>query len=271
MPDGLEAPEPSRRRRFWRREPRLRHAGAPHAPPAAEGAHAPLRVMSWNIHAGICPAGRYDLNRVIALARRHAPDILALQEVEGRGRAAEAPFRQLCEALGGHSVEAPTLGTAGPDGAYGHMLISRWPITDAAVHDISCPGREPRAAIAATVQAPGGPLRVIAAHFGLRGGERRFQATKLAALAKATDLPVLAMGDFNEWSWRGAVDGALLSVMPGRTRQRTFPVARPLFSLDRIYARPRGLLRRSWTDAAAREASDHLPVLAEIVLPPPAA
>lgn len=42
--------------------------------------------MSWNIHAGICPAGRYDLGRVIALVRRHAPDLVALQEVEGRNR-----------------------------------------------------------------------------------------------------------------------------------------------------------------------------------------
>ena len=56
--------------------------------------------MSWNIHAGICPAGRYDLGRVIALVRRHAPDLVALQEVEGRNRHdGEQPFRLLREAL----------------------------------------------------------------------------------------------------------------------------------------------------------------------------
>ena len=87
--------------------------------------------MSWNIHAGICPAGRYDLHRVIALVRRHAPDLIALQEVEGRNRHdGEEPFHLLREALGGQAVEAATMREAG--GCYGHMLISRLPLRDAA-------------------------------------------------------------------------------------------------------------------------------------------
>ena len=222
--------------------------------------------MSWNIHAGICPAGRYDLGRVIALVRRHAPDLIALQEVEGRNRHdGEEPFRLLREALGGQAVEAATLREAG--GSYGHMLISRLPLRETAVHDASLPGREPRAVISAVLDLAGGPLHVFSAHFGLQGRERRHQARILAGLARQVEGPALAMGDFNEWSWRGAVDRAFLGILPVRTRERTFPVRRPLLALDRIYGRPRQLLRRSWTDPAAREASDHLPVLAEIEWP----
>jgi endonuclease/exonuclease/phosphatase family metal-dependent hydrolase len=36
--------------------------------------------------------------------------------------------------------------------------------------------------------------------------------------------------------------------------------------LDRVYCRPAGFLLRSFTDAAARAASDHLPVVADLRL-----
>ena len=57
----------------------------------------------------------------------------------------------------------------------------------------------------------------------------------------------------------------------GRTRHRTFPARWPLLRLDRIYCRPAQALIRSWIDPAACDASDHLPVIADIRLPTPAA
>ena len=224
----------------------------------------PFWVMTWNIHGAVCPSGRHDLQRAIDLIRRHEPDIVAIQEVEGRSRPGVLPFTALREALGGHAVEAPTLRAT--DGCYGHMLVSRWPLEDAALHDLSVPGREPRTAITARVETPAGPLRLLAAHLGLGWGERRAQAAKLAALARATPDPLLALGDFNDWEPHGPVDRAFLGTLPSRTRMRSFPVKRPLFALDRIYARPRAALLRSWTDRAAREASDHLPVIAEVAM-----
>lgn len=225
-----------------------------------------FRAMTWNIHGGVCTAGRHDLQRAIDLMLRHAPDVVAVQEVEGRNRPGTAPFSALREALGGYAVEAATL--RGADGCYGHMLASRWALEDGALHDISVPGREPRTAITARVETPGGALRLLAAHLGLGWGERRAQAARLAALARGSTEPLLAMGDFNDWEPHGPVDRAFLGTLPSRTRGRTFPVRRPLFALDRIYARPRAALLRSWTDKAARAASDHLPVIAEVALLP---
>ncbi|WP_426959071.1 endonuclease/exonuclease/phosphatase family protein [Muricoccus radiodurans] len=225
-----------------------------------------IRVMTWNIHGGVCTAGRHDLARAIALIRRHGPDIVAIQEVEGRTRPPSLPFTALRDELGGHAVEAPTL--RGAEGCYGHMLISRWPLEDEALHDITVPGREPRRAITARAATPKGPLRVIAAHLGLGLRERRQQALRLAALARQGAEPTIALGDFNDWEPHGPVDRAFLGVLPSRTRARTFPVGRPLFALDRIYVRPRAVLLRSWTDKAAREASDHLPVIADLALAP---
>ena len=50
----------------------------------------------------------------------------------------------------------------------------------------------------------------------------------------------------------------------------SFPAARPVLALDRVYSRGVRLLDISTHDSpAARRASDHLPVLARIELPGP--
>ncbi|WP_119418230.1 endonuclease/exonuclease/phosphatase family protein [Desertibaculum subflavum] len=223
-----------------------------------------VRLATWNIHAGRGIDGTYDLGRTIAILRRHDPDIVALQELDSRGREV-APLAYLAETLGGHAAEARTI--TAPDGHYGHAVISRWPFTRTRLHDLSESRREPRAAIETWIETPYGALHLTAVHLGLRFGERRRQAARLAKIAEPGAAATVMLGDFNEWGWRGPVRRTLAVVMQGRTRHRTFPARWPLLRLDRIYCRPAEALIRSWTDRAAREASDHLPVIADIRMP----
>lgn len=218
--------------------------------------------MTWNIHSAIGPDGRYDLDRVMGLIRRHNPDILAVQEVESRGRGDRpSPFAALRDHFSGHAT-AETM--RAQDGAYGHMLLSRWTMEDEALHDLSYPGREPRMAISVRVRTPGGYLGVVSTHLGLRWRERQHQAARLAALVRRLHGPLVVMGDFNDWSWRGPVWRALSPLLPAVTRHRTFPSHRPLLRLDEIFCRPASLLGPSWRDPLGREASDHLPVVADL-------
>ena len=122
---------------------------------------ATVRVMTWNIHGGMGPDGRHDLERMLALVRRVDPDVLALQEIDSRRvPGSEHPVAMLKRVLGHHGISAAAITT--PDGDYGQVLLSRWPMTKTAVHDISVPGREPRRAITAVINAPAGDLFVLA-------------------------------------------------------------------------------------------------------------
>lgn len=223
-----------------------------------------VRVLTWNLHAGIGPDGRYDLGRIVGLVQKHDPDIVALQEIDSRGRGEDSPFAFLAQALGSHAAEAKTI--VAPDGYYGHALISRWPLGEVAIHDISVSRREERRAIEATVATPLGPLDIASVHLGLNWHERRQQAALLAAMAGTTRRTSVMLGDFNDWFVFGNVRRGLAAVLPGRTKLCTFPARCPLLMLDRIYARPASALVKYWTDRAARTMSDHLPVIADIRL-----
>ncbi len=224
---------------------------------------AAIRVMTWNIHGGMGPDGRHDLERMLALIRRADPDVLALQEVDSRrAPGTEHPVAMLKRALGHNGIAAAAI--TSPDGDYGQVLLSRWPIFDTSVHDISVPGREPRRAITAIVDAPAGKLFVLATHLGLKFVERRRQCQQLAALTTSSEVTTVAMGDFNDWMWPGSMQNILAKKLPGRTQHRTFPARFPLFKLDRIYCRPASALLGSRVDLAASAISDHLPIIAEI-------
>jgi endonuclease/exonuclease/phosphatase family metal-dependent hydrolase len=227
-----------------------------------------VRVATWNIHGGVGADGKFDLARVVALLKRAEPDIVALQEVDSRRASPthQHPFVYLRDALGPHGAEARSI--VGPDGDYGQILLSRWPLGSIRIHDISVARNEPRRAIEADIASPHGQLRFVATHLGLSFRERRRQSDALVAIASRPGDVVVMAGDFNDWVWRGSVQKAIRRVLPARTWIRTFPARWPLIRLDRIHCRPAEALGRVWTDLSARDISDHLPVFAEIKVEP---
>ena len=223
-----------------------------------------VRVATWNIRGGVGADGRFDLARVVRLLERAGPDVVALQEVDSRRGTGqhEHPFLLLRQALGEHAVEAKSIVSA--HGEYGQILISRWPLSDIQIHDISVPGREPRRAIEAEVASPYGRLHMAAVHLGLAFRERRAQTRTLVDIAQRSPITTVMLGDFNDWIWRGSVQNAIHRALPARTWHRTFPSWLPMIRLDRVYCRPRDALVASFTDREARAMSDHLPVFADV-------
>lgn len=224
-----------------------------------------LRVMTWNVHGCVGRSGRFEPERVLEAVAAVDADIVALQEVDGRRHLAGDvdTFEALAARHGGSCFAARTIVT--DDGDYGHMLLSRWPLADCERLALSVAGREPRLAIVATVRRPGLDITVVAAHLGLRAGERRRQIEAIArALDRRDGGAAVVLGDFNEWRRRGLATRLLCPPFRAVAALPSFPAQRPLLALDRIWCRAPLEPRAAHTLIEARDASDHLAVVADL-------
>lgn len=222
-----------------------------------------IRVLTWNIHGFLGQDGQFDPDRVFRIVADLKPDIAAVQEVVGPDRGVDG-FALLREAMpGAVAIEANV--NRKIRGIYGQMLLSRFPMRHGVKVDLSVVGREPRRAVDVLLDTPGAPMRVIATHLGLAGGERRFQVGVLCGLVDAgPELDTVLLGDINDWRRGGYAERRLAPLLGGGTRHRTFPAAFPMFPLDRIWVRPVDRVLRAGAVREAGLASDHLPLVADV-------
>ncbi len=220
-----------------------------------------LRVATWNVHSCIGSDGKHSPERVRRLTRSMEADIIALQEVDSRPEGPDG-FEELGRALGPANAHCRTIRT--PDGDYGHMLLSRWPIRKWNIRDISVPGREPRSVIDAIVEAEHGSVRVLATHLGLSHRERSRQVDMISRLLDASQVTTILLVDFNEATRFGPASRAFGPRLASAGIRRTFPSRRPLLPLDRIWFSASLRMERSWTPRQMRQASDHLPLIADL-------
>jgi endonuclease/exonuclease/phosphatase family metal-dependent hydrolase len=122
--------------------------------------------------------------------------------------------------------------------------------------------------VMADLRVNGEVLRVVGMHLDLSGLWRRRQAHAILAHldASARRLPTVMMGDLNDWS---AQSGCLRDFGRHFTfaeTGRSFHARRPVARLDRIMVSSELSVSRSGVhdSAAARTASDHLPVWAAV-------
>lgn len=233
---------------------------------------APIRVVTWNLHGCIGRDGVFDPHRTAALIGRFEADILSVQEVDSRHRVTDGldTFDFLRKRSGYHGFEARAFGDG--TGHCGQMVLSRWPLIDGEVHDLSVAGREPRKAIEVFVEAPSGRVRVLAAHLGLRVGERRRQVDILrGVLNRKPDGPAIVLGDFNDPRRQSGMHRAVTPSLASARPWATFPAAFPILPLDRIWCAAPLRPNRTWVVREARHASDHLPLAAELHWGAPAA
>lgn len=227
-----------------------------------------LKVASYNIHKSVGPDRQRRPDRIFKVLSELDADIVALQEVDRRfgARATTFEAEQLEHETGYRLVRHATRPMS--SGWHGNALLVRGDVDDLHRVRITLPALEPRGALLADLTTPEGDIRVVAAHLGLLGRYRRRQAQKIleAIDAREQHLPTVVMGDLNEWSPHGGclrVFGTRYCIaQPGPS----FPARRPMFGLDRVIVSDDIEVAAAWVHdtPGAREASDHLPVLAEL-------
>lgn len=225
-----------------------------------------LRLASYNLHKCRGLTGPHAPERNLAVIAALNPDIIALQEVDFRfGARPEAlPRRLIRDATG---LVPATMNTTGENslGWHGQTILMRPDLAEQAVlRRLPLPGLEPRGAVVLRLPR----LTVIGLHLGLVRSSRRAQLARVTAqAARIADDNIVLMGDFNEWrDDRGLESLAGFRVIaPGPS----YPAPLPRFRLDRIAMSHhlRLLGNGVFTGANARDASDHLPIWAEIEEP----
>jgi endonuclease/exonuclease/phosphatase family metal-dependent hydrolase len=225
-----------------------------------------LRIATYNIHGAIGSDGVYMPRRIADVIAELDADIVALQEVPLGGRDAPNVLPVLRDATDMLAIAGPTLDT--PERRYGNAVLTRLPVRGTRTLNLSFGKREARGALDVDIASTAGVLRIVATHLGLSARERRAQIASLIAAFDTPALPVILLGDINEWFVWGYPLRALVTHFKAAPAPRTFPSWWPVFSLDRIWMHPveRLIDVHAHRSALARVASDHLPLVARIRL-----
>lgn len=259
--------------------------GAGAAPRCADRDRCALKVGTYNIHSCLDTSNVFDMEKIARVLEAFAPDTVALQEVDanqtrtGGIHQAEWLARRLKMNYRFYPLVQKGVGQ------YGLAILSK--ISMQKIKLAPLPSlwrkkpREVRGAMWVLLQTPLGPVHFINTHLGLNGRERLLQIDALLGEdwlgGLAADDPIIFCGDFNAGR-RSLVYRQVCarymdvqgSVFNKKAPKPTFFSFFPIWCLDYIFISPHFKpLRVAVPSApAARKASDHLPVFAELVNAP---
>jgi endonuclease/exonuclease/phosphatase family metal-dependent hydrolase len=234
---------------------------------AYDKAMKPFKVATYNIRKCIGTDRRRDPARVLAVLRELDADIIALQEADRRfGQKASAiPHHMFLE----HSDYVPVdlSGRAHGIGWHGNAILVRRGIEVRHAQPLNIPTLEPRGAVVAELKVYGQLLRILGVHLDLSGLWRRRQIRAMLAHLDATPhLPTIILGDFNQWSDRGALSEFAFHHHRLVKTPPSFHSRRPVARLDRIIVSHDVAVDEADAHMTplAKLASDHLPLWARL-------
>ncbi len=227
-------------------------------------------VASYNMRKAIGSDRRRRPDRILDVLCEIDADIVALQEADRRfgERSSALPLAMIAE----HTPYVPVAFTNRPNGLgwHGNALLVRRGIEVTHRNPLHLPTLEPRGAVMADLRIGQLSLRVVGMHLDLSGLLRRRQAHAIltSVAAQPVNLPVVMMGDFNEWRRSGGCLTEFGLHHDFAATGPSFHAKRPMGRLDRIVVSRDLQITDAGTHHSlrARIASDHLPVWARLSL-----
>ncbi len=242
--------------------------------PAAEP--AVIRVASYNIRTGgVGMDGKRDLLRQAEVLRALRPDVVLLQEVDLNARRSGKVDCAgiIAKALGMRHHFGEAMPFQG--GSYGCAVLARLPAGQGGVSTLRfLGGSEPRVALAVPLRAgPDGPeFLAVSTHLDFRSDkEVEPHARQLAEFLVAQPRPSILGGDLNFEPGSPVVAAldARLRRVPFAGADATYPADKPARRIDHFYVHPASRLEaRECRVVPEALASDHRPILLEVVLKP---
>jgi endonuclease/exonuclease/phosphatase family metal-dependent hydrolase len=215
-----------------------------------------MRVVTWNIHSGIGVDGVLSVRRIAEVIASLDPDMVGLNEVR-----AVPPFlheaRALGRMLGMRYVFQRNLNRF--RFRFGNAVFTRHELIGST--SIALPGNgEPRGLLLTRVAVGGEEVTFGSTHLALDTPSRELQKAAILA-ALPGDVPTVIAGDFNELP-EGL--GALARRLQLAEPRPSFQAPEPWAAIDFVLASPHWRIERTFTETSG--ASDHLPVVADLVL-----
>ncbi|MGE0847117.1 MAG: endonuclease/exonuclease/phosphatase family protein [Flavobacteriaceae bacterium] len=245
-----------------------------------------IRILTYNVRGCLGMDSVLSTARIAAAICDHKPDLIALQELDvGRARSAGVDqAREIAENLRMQQVFFhPALRVMEEE--YGDAIITDRPARLIKAGPLPglgwAPKLEPRGAVWASIDLGSAELQVINTHLGLGRAERRQQVGALLGEDwLGSDLcqgPAVLLGDFNSLP-RGRIHNrirrrmrdAYLAAHSRAGPRSTFPSAFPALRIDYVFVTEEIEVVRAEVVASGltRLASDHLPLLVELRVPP---
>ena len=240
-----------------------------------------IRVMTYNVHGCKGMDGRISPERIARVIAKCQPDIVALQELDMhrlRSGTIDQPH-VIAKALEMDYHFCPAM--AVEEERYGNAILSRFPMSVREAKGLPGMGarQEPRGALWVTVHTPQGPLQMINTHLGLNRRERLEQIQALLGEEwmghPECATPLLLVGDFNalpgsrECQRIKAVVRDAQEEMDGHRPLATWWGRFPLRRIDHVFVSEDVEVRNVEVSRTRmdRVASDHLPLVVDVVLP----
>jgi endonuclease/exonuclease/phosphatase family metal-dependent hydrolase len=238
-----------------------------------------IRIVTYNVHKCRGLDRKVRPERIVKILRAVDADIIALQEVLSTpgGKPTEDQAGYIANELGLKACMGENRRLN--DGAYGNLILSRFPLYSARNYDISANGRENRGCLRVDVEATESALlHIFNVHLGTAYLERRKQGRMLMTADILNNRGLggarIILGDFNEWT-RGLATRLLrtsfesVDIHRYLGRSRTYPGILPMLHLDHIFFDPALTLENLYLyrNSGALIASDHLPLIADFLMP----
>ena len=245
---------------------------------AALAAQTPvtLRVMSYNIHHGEGLDGKLDLERIAKVITDAHADVVGLQEVDrGVQRTQRRDLAAELAKLTGLTAHFEN-NFHYQGGEYGNAILTRFPIKSARnTHYKMLRTGEQRGVLQLVLDVGGREVLCMVTHIDYRkdDAERLMNVEELKAIVASAGekkRPVILTGDFNatpESRTIANVKAFLTDTWErvGRGPGFSYSAEKPEKRIDYVWISPEAILPVKM-EVLRSDASDHLPVLAELAL-----
>lgn len=234
-----------------------------------------LRVVTYNFHKGKNIWGKkFPLDQLKLFLENEDFDIGCFQEILGSHNFDNATIHQI-ESLADKRWPQYSFAKNSIVDNYehGNCIISKYPIIDEVILNISVNKLEKRSALLALIDLGPTKINILCTHLNLLKKDRLKQVHLILNFLKTkkNNYPLILAGDLNDWDGKISdiliKDGGFTQKIGGNFL-KTFPSLYPILPLDRILYKDIKMLSLSvGTTQRYNLFSDHLPLFSVLEVP----